>query len=124
MQRVDLSGMLSLLAGLPGYAELLAGLRAGDDAAATRSPVGLVEAARPFVVAGLHRGLGRPVLVITPGTERAREYYDQLRAWTPDPERVLLFPSPAPPALPAHTLGPAASWSAPACSLSAVSDRG
>ncbi|MFQ5340451.1 MAG: transcription-repair coupling factor, partial [Anaerolineae bacterium] len=94
IQRVDLSGMLSLLAGLPGYAELLAGLRAGDDAAATRSPVGLVEAARPFVVAGLHRGLGRPVLVVTPGTERAREYYDQLRAWTPDPERVLLFPAP------------------------------
>lgn len=44
--------MLSLLDGLPGYAELLAELRAGDDAATTLQPVGLVEAARPFVVAG------------------------------------------------------------------------
>ncbi len=102
MQGVDLSGMLSLLAGLPGYAELLAELRAAGDAAAARQPIGLVEAARPFVVAGLHRdtstGLstsqGRPFLVIAPGTDRAREYYDQLRAWTPDPECVLLFPAP------------------------------
>lgn len=110
--------MLSLLAGLPGYAELLAELRAGQDAAVLRQPIGLVEAARPFFVAGLHHdtspgaslppgpgtatwleagltaGRGRPLLVIVPGTERAREYYDQLRAWMPDPEQVLLFPAP------------------------------
>ncbi len=94
MQRVDLSGMLSLLAGLPGYAELLAALRAGEDVGLSWHLGGLVEAARPFVVAGLHDDLGRPVLVITPGAERAREYYDQIRAWTPHPEHVLLFPAP------------------------------
>lgn len=116
-----------MLSGLPGYSELLAELRACEDAAAPPPPVGLAEAARPFVVAGLHQdtstdpylppgdvlrppprrsskgsgeatristGLGRPLLLIAPGTERAGEYYDQLRVWTPEPEQVLLFPAP------------------------------
>ncbi|MFQ5857621.1 MAG: transcription-repair coupling factor, partial [Anaerolineae bacterium] len=39
--------------------------------------------------------LGRPLLVIVPGTERAQEYYEQLQAWTPYPEHVLLFPAQA-----------------------------
>lgn len=95
MQQVNLSGLLSLLGDLPGYAELLADLRAGDDAETLRQPIGLVEAARPFVVAGLHHDLDRPCLVIAPGTERAQEYYEQLQAWTPYPAHVLLFPPPA-----------------------------
>ena len=95
MQRVDLSGMLSLLDGWADYGELLAQLRAGDEAEVLRQPIGLVEAARPFVVAGLHGDLHRPILVIAPGTERAQEYYEQLQTWVSHSERVRLFPAPA-----------------------------
>lgn len=91
MQRVDLSGMLPLLSGRPGYTKVLADLRGDSDV--PHKPLGLVEAVRPFVVAGLHRDLERPLLVIAPGPERAREYYEQLQAWVPHPERVLWFPA-------------------------------
>lgn len=98
MQRVDLSGMLSLLDSLASYRDLVAQLRAGDDPETSLQPIGLVEAARPFIAAGLHLDLDRPCLVIAPGTERAQEYYEQLQTWSPHPDRVLLFP--APPHLP------------------------
>jgi transcription-repair coupling factor (superfamily II helicase) len=94
MERADLCGLLTVLHKLPGYSELLAGLRSSDGEAP--EPLGLPEAARPFVVAGLFQDLERPLLVITPGEERAREYDAQLRAWCPDPGRVFHFPAPDP----------------------------
>jgi len=92
MERADLSGLLTILPRLPGYAEVLTPLRSLDVRAL--EPLGLPEAARPFVVAGLFQDLERPMLVIAPDVERAREYYEQLRIWCRDPGQVLHFPAP------------------------------
>src|SRR5947207_1946060 len=48
--------------------------------------------ARTFAVAALHAGLDRPMLLITGRPSEARQYANELRAWAPDPDSVLLFP--------------------------------
>jgi transcription-repair coupling factor (superfamily II helicase) len=94
MQSGNLAGLLTLLHGLPGYTAVLTGLRAaGQDGGPIQRAVGLIEAVRPFITAGVHRDLERPVLVVAPGAERAQEYYEQLQAWSPHADQVLLFPS-------------------------------
>src|SRR5258708_22307862 len=48
--------------------------------------------ARPFAIAALHGRLQRPILLVVGRPSDARQYANELRAWTPDPDAVLLFP--------------------------------
>jgi transcription-repair coupling factor (superfamily II helicase) len=66
---------------------------------ALRSPGGAgphvlsaITPARAFAMAGLHAALERPLLLLTGRPSEARVYANELRAWAPDPDSVLLFP--------------------------------
>ena len=88
---MKLNGLLDLGRSLPAFDELAAGLREGRAPAA---PLAIYHAARPYLVAALARQLDRPLLIITPRTNRARQWMDELRAWLPDEVPVHNFADP------------------------------
>ena len=67
--------------------------RAGDGRFPALS-LGLLTAARPYVLAALQRDWPGPVIVIASRPEQARLLHDEARAWSVQPERVLMFPPP------------------------------
>jgi len=97
MNELDLSGLLSLMEDMPGYRELLEGLKAQDTTQRSLLlPVtlSLLSAARPYLIAALQKDLSRPLVVVTARPEQANQLYSQLRLWSARPESVLLFPEP------------------------------
>jgi len=86
---LKLSGLLSLVDRLPGYSDFLSSLVEGKPL----SPLAIPEAARPYLIAALRRHLAVPLLVVAPRRDRAQEFYDQLRVWSPEPG-VYLFREP------------------------------
>ena len=88
---MKLNGLLDLGRSLPAFDELAAGLREGRAPAA---PLAIYHAARPYLVAVLARQLNRPLLIITPRTNRARQWIDELRTWLPDEVPVHNFADP------------------------------
>ena len=86
---MELSGLLSLISGMPSYRRLLKGL--GQEKAGVSASV--IDAARPYLAAALHKDLGRPVLMVTAGPEHSRRLQDQVNAWL-GAGRVLVFPEP------------------------------
>ena len=97
---MNLSGLLSLLNEIPAYRELLQAL--GDWHAQDvdqpwspdSAPLGLLRAARSYLVAALQRDLERPIVVVTARTEQAAQLHSQLRLWSDRPEAVLRFADP------------------------------
>jgi len=57
-------------------------------------PLGLLRAARPFLLAALARDLQRPVLVVAGSVERAKTLAHSLRDWSPAAGHILRFPEP------------------------------
>jgi transcription-repair coupling factor (superfamily II helicase) len=88
---MKLNGLLDLGRSLPEFDELAVGLREGRAPAA---PLAIYHAARPYLVAALACQLDRPLLIITPRTNRARQWIDELRAWLPDEFPVHNFADP------------------------------
>ncbi|MFW6150085.1 MAG: transcription-repair coupling factor [Chloroflexota bacterium] len=86
LPQMNLHHLLALLDRMPGFDRLAREL-AGTGNRSLRLP----EAARPYFVAALHARLHRPVLVVTPSAERAREFYEQLRQWSHAPHAVHRF---------------------------------
>jgi len=86
---LKLSGLLSLVDRLPGYSHFLRSLVEGKPL----SPLAIPEAARPYFIAALRRHLAVPLLVVAPRRDRAQEFYDQLRVWSPEPG-IYLFREP------------------------------
>ncbi len=72
---MQLSGLLSLLTHLPAYQALLA--------QPPTEPQALLQAARPYVVAGLKLHRPGPLLVLTARSEVAQQLADQLEHWLP-----------------------------------------
>ncbi|HIC95187.1 TPA: DEAD/DEAH box helicase, partial [Candidatus Bipolaricaulota bacterium] len=91
MTGLNLAGLLPLIEEVPGYHQLIEKLKAGAE---SPESLGLLGAARPTLTAALHRDLARPILLITAHPEHARQLHDQLRAFSPHPEAILLFPAP------------------------------
>ena len=88
---MKLNGLLDLGRSLPALDELAAGLQEGRVPVA---PLAIYHAARPYIVATLARQLNRPLLIITPRTNRARQWIDELRIWLPDEVPVHNFADP------------------------------
>ncbi len=86
---MNISGLVAWLERVPAYKSLLQYLERGETLL-----LGLPRAARPSVLAGLARDLGRPVLLVVGSVERARKWYQALEQWCPEPVRPLLFPYP------------------------------
>lgn len=83
---MNLHHLLALLDRMPAFDRLAREL-GGTGQQSLRLP----EAARPYFMAALHTRLHRPVLVVTPDAERAREFYEQLRQWSQVPHAVQRF---------------------------------
>ncbi len=58
--------------------------------------VAALPAARPFLVAAMHRDLGLPTLVVVPTHQEARVFHEQLLVWCDSQSRVLLLPGGGP----------------------------
>jgi transcription-repair coupling factor (superfamily II helicase) len=52
-----------------------------------------LDAARPYLIAALHRNLRLPLLVVTAQPENAKKLHEQLLSWCPGGD-VILFPEP------------------------------
>jgi transcription-repair coupling factor (superfamily II helicase) len=98
---VNLSGLLPLIREVPAYQELVEAIerdeaQVGSDAPFGRG-LGVITAARPYLVASLYQRLDRPIVLVTARTEQASRWTDQLRIWTGS---RAIYPFPEPDALP------------------------
>ena len=87
---MNLSGLLPLIEGMPGYQRLINDLQAAKG----EKRVAVLDAAKPYLVASLYHRLSLPMLVITPKSERAKELYDELPVWYGSNDSIHLFPEP------------------------------
>jgi transcription-repair coupling factor (superfamily II helicase) len=91
---VGVSGLLESFERLSPYRDLRAELTGGE----TPMALGLMQAARPAILAALACDLQRPMLVATGSVERAKALTRSLRDWLPadavSPVRLLNFPEP------------------------------
>ena len=74
---MNLSGLLPLIEGMPGYQRLINELQAAQG----EKKVAVLDAAKPYLLACLYHRLGSPMLVITARPERARQLYDDITVW-------------------------------------------
>ncbi len=88
---MKLNGLLELSRTSPALDALAAQLR---DGRAPAVPLEVYAAARPYVVAALASLLNQPLLILTPRSNRARQWVDELRAWLPDEVPVHNFADP------------------------------
>ncbi|MBN2239417.1 MAG: transcription-repair coupling factor [Dehalococcoidales bacterium] len=75
---MDLSGLLTLTENMPAYKGIVKDIEFGTGAGAA-----LLDAAKPFVIAALHRHLHVPVIVVTSHAANSRKLHEQLAAWCP-----------------------------------------
>jgi len=92
---VELSGLIDLLRSAGSYRALLSALRAQkvDEA---MPALGVLRAARPFVLAALARDWRGPVIYITARVDRAYSVVEQLPVWLGDTRPILRFNEPTP----------------------------
>ena len=88
---MNLAGILPLLQETPAY-RLLTGL---IDREAGEESLGVIQTARPFLVAALYRQLGRPIILLTARAERVGFWTEQLGIWAGN-GGILPFPEPDP----------------------------
>ena len=83
--------LVAALQAEPTFLNLAASIRGGADVG--RVPLlSSITPARPFALAALHAALERPMLLVVGRPSEARGYANELRAWSRDPDSVLLFP--------------------------------
>jgi transcription-repair coupling factor (superfamily II helicase) len=88
---MKLNGLLDLGRNIPAVQAL------ADELLAGRAPAAALEvyhAARPYLVAVLARAVNQPLVIITPRSNRARQWVDELRTWLPDEVPVHNFADP------------------------------
>ncbi|MDP2730927.1 MAG: transcription-repair coupling factor [Dehalococcoidales bacterium] len=81
--------LLSLIDEMPAYRWLI------DELAEKRGSVRVLVlgAAKPYLIAALHRHLSIPMLIVTARSEESKRFYEQLSRWHPGAE-IRLFPEP------------------------------
>jgi len=89
-----LSGLVPLIGDLRGYGELTRALKSLSREKPPALALNVLEAARPYLLAGLRSDLVLPLMIVTSRRDRAREVYEQLKIWSPSPEGLILFPEP------------------------------
>ncbi len=89
-----LRGLLDLLQTTEAYRALVRELRAAQPGAV--HALGVLRAARPYVLAALARDWNAPILYITARVDRAYNVSEQLPVWLPDDAPIFRFSEPAP----------------------------
>jgi transcription-repair coupling factor (superfamily II helicase) len=95
---MNLTGLVPLLQQTPAYRLLvdLADQELAETApSASRDALGVIQPARPFLIAALYQQLGRPIVLLTARAERVGYWTDQLDIWT-GADGILPFPEPDP----------------------------
>src|SRR5690242_15584038 len=91
---MSLSGLLPLLYDRREYGALARSL-AGGEGAFAEAPL---DAARPYLLSALYNDVtspqGRPMIVVTPRSDRARQLYEGLLAYSPPGTPIYHFPAP------------------------------
>ncbi len=95
---MNLSGLLELLNATPEFQALLTRLEKPRAA----EPLQVLDAARPYALAALQQywanavSPARPLVVVTARTERAKQLWADLTAWSAAPEQIYFFAEPDP----------------------------
>lgn len=89
---MHISPLLQIFDSLPAYAELLDNLRAGQPV----EPLGVINSARPPLLARLFLDFGRQVYYLTGRIENVPICQQALEAWLPPDQEALRFPEPTP----------------------------
>lgn len=92
---LNLSGLLDVLKHEPTYQSLLDSLDIKSKPGAGPAPLGLIRAARPFVLSALARDTQRPLVVVSARLDQATNIAEQLLAWDPS-LRVMMYAEPNP----------------------------
>ncbi|MFL5732713.1 MAG: transcription-repair coupling factor [Chloroflexia bacterium] len=91
---MSLSGLLPLLYDRREYAATARRVAAGESAS-VEAPL---DAARPYLLSAMHDQVtapqGRPMIVVTPRSDRARQLYEGLLAYSPPGTPIYHFPAP------------------------------
>src|SRR5215212_4999556 len=90
---ISLAALLPILQRAPAFEELqrsVAGARPGGDP----SRLSVVAVSLKKKIAALHAALGRTLVLLTARPGTARQLWEDLQAWAPDPSAVLHFPAP------------------------------
>ena len=86
-QSIDLSALLSAVRQHPAFQELLGKL-------AQASRLSIADPAKAYVTAALHSAADRPLVLLTARPGHARQFWEELSAWSPAGTPVLHFPAP------------------------------
>ena len=86
----DLNNLLNLISEMPGYRRLLEGIKKQGE----MGEISLLNAAKPYMIAALHKDLKIPLIVITAKADNASRIKDQLAAWCDSDSDIDLFPEP------------------------------
>jgi transcription-repair coupling factor (superfamily II helicase) len=89
---LDLSGLTRLLDRLPSFRRLLVDVERPSAVGVPR--VSVIDAALPYLAAGLVQRLRLPTIVVTAQASRAKHLADQIGLWLDDSTRVHLFAEP------------------------------
>jgi transcription-repair coupling factor (superfamily II helicase) len=92
---MNLSGLLDLIQQVPVYRQLVDTIEGREPAGQPRLDrgLGLIAAARPYLVAALYRELRRPMVVLTGRAERVGQWTEQLGVWSGG-QAIHAFPEP------------------------------
>ncbi len=86
---MDLTKLLHLIEEMPSFRQLFNELGQKND----NIGVAVLDAAKPYLIASLHRRLTAPILIVTAQPENSKKIYEQLTTWCPSVE-VKLIPEP------------------------------
>ncbi len=88
-EALDLTGLLSVIEEMPPYRRLMDKLKQRGNG----TGVTVLDAAKPYLVAALYRGLKLPMLAVAARPENAKKLYEQISTWCGG-SQVKYFPSP------------------------------
>ncbi len=92
---MNLSALLHTLQQTTEYRSLLARLQSSNHPTSDpTTPLNLLSAARPYLLAALQQDATHPILLVAPKPEHALQWYRQLSTWVSEPQRVLHFAEP------------------------------
>ncbi len=86
----NLAALLAHLQAHPDFLALQRDISAGE----TTGYISVLDSARPYTIAALADALQRPLVILTPYSDRARHLADEIRQWAMAPEMVHLFAEP------------------------------
>lgn len=90
---MNLSGLLPIVRSVPAYQQVVEAVKGKSPDVQAGQGLGVITAARPYLVAALYEHLRLPVVVLTSRTERASQWIEQLGVWIGS-EIVFSFPEP------------------------------